>query len=102
MTRLLPPLLLLAACGASPAPEMFGAARHEVTRGGIVFTVIHQGNEAEVVRMGYLTRAERAPVPRLMEEAAAEATGCAVIAGSMVTKIPGDTGVARFDLDCAG
>ena len=81
---------------------MFGAGRGEVTRGGIRFVVYRQGSEVEVVRMGYLTRAERAPVPALMAEAAAEVTGCAVIPGSMTTKIPGDTGVARFDLDCGG
>lgn len=93
--------LLLVAC-ASPAPDFFDAARHEVRRGGIDFVVFHKGSAAEVVRLGYLTRAGRAPVPRLMEEAAAAATGCRVIANSMRTKIPGDTGVARFDLDCRG
>lgn len=93
--------LPIAAC-VSPAPEFFGASRHEVTRGGIRFVVFRQGDRVEVVRMGYLRRAERAPVPGLMAEAAAEATGCRVIPGSMTTKIPGDTGVARFDLDCAG
>lgn len=93
-------LFFLAACGASPAPDMFGARRAEVTRGGIAFTVFQKGSEAEVVRMGYLTRAERAPVPRLMAEAAEAATGCRVIPNSMVTKIPGDTGVARFSLAC--
>lgn len=92
-------LLLLSAC-ASPAPDMFGAGRSEVTRGGINFVVHHKGSEAEVVRMGYLTRAERAPVPRFMEEAAEAATGCRVIPNSMITRIPGDTGVARFSLDC--
>lgn len=107
MSRL-PTLILLlifvlpvAAC-VSPAPEFFGASRHEVARGGIRFVVFRQGDWVEVVRTGYLTRAERAPVPGLMAEAAAAATGCRVIPGSMTTKIPGDTGVARFDLDCAG
>lgn len=97
--RIVPALLLLAAC-ASPSPGMFGAIRDEVTKGGIRFVVYHAGSRAEVVRMGYLTRAERTPVPRLMEEAAAEVTGCRVIPNSMVTQIPGDTGVAWFDLDC--
>lgn len=99
MSRLVPMLLLLAAC-ASPAPDFFAATRHEVTRGGLSFVVFRQADEVEVVRMGYLRRAERAPVPGLMAEAAEAATGCAVIPGSMTTKIPGDTGVARFDLDC--
>lgn len=99
MPRLIPFLLFVAAC-ASPAPDFFGASRHDVTRGGIDFVVYQRADEVEVVRMGYLARSARAPVPRLMQEAAAEATGCRVIPGSMRTKIPGDTGVARFDLDC--
>ncbi len=107
MSRLATLILLLiaflpvAAC-VSPAPEFLGASRHEVTRGGMNFVVFRQGDWVEVVRCGYLTRAERAPVPQLMAEAVAEATGCRVIPGSMTTKIPEDTGVARFDLDCAG
>ena len=93
-------LLTLAACGASPAPQYFGATRHELTRGGINFVVFHKGNEAEVVRLGYLTRARRAPVPQLMIEAVEAATACRAIPGSMITGLPGDTGEARFDLDC--
>jgi hypothetical protein len=98
--RLVLAVLLLAACGASPAPDMFGSVRSEVTRGGMDFVVFQQGSEVEVVRMGYLSRPQRRPVPVLMAEAAEVATGCRVIANSMTTKIPGDTGVARFALDC--
>lgn len=99
MRSLLATLLLLSAC-ATPAPRFFGATRHEVTRGGIDFVVFHLGNRAEVVRKGYLARPARDKVPALMIEAAAAATGCKVIANSMVTGLPGDTGEARFDLDC--
>lgn len=94
-------LLLISGC-ASPAPDYFGTARYEVTRGGIDFVVFQKGSEVEVVRLGYLTRAQRKPVPRLMQDAAAEVTGCRVVPNSMRTRIPGDTGVARFDLDCLG
>jgi hypothetical protein len=90
---------LLHAC-ATPAPEMFGAARHEVSLGGIDFVVFHKGERAEVVRLGYLTRAQRAPVPGLMVEAAEQATGCRVKEGSVVTGMPGDTGEARMTLAC--
>lgn len=93
-------ILLLAACGASPAPQFFGSARHEVQAGGINFIVFDRGDQAEVVRMGYLRRAERAPVAALMAEAAEMATGCKVVPGSMVTGLPGDTGEAKFDLTC--
>ncbi|MFN0116527.1 MAG: hypothetical protein ACKVPY_17795 [Paracoccaceae bacterium] len=98
----LPPFALvfwLAAC-ASPAPEFMGAARHELTLDGIDFVVFQKGERAEVVRMGYLTRAERAPVPALMVRAAEAATGCRVRPGSVVTGMPGDTGEARMALAC--
>ncbi len=100
LVRLLP-LLVLAAC-VSPAPDFFGSTRQEVMRGGIRFVIYRSGAEVEVVRMGYLSRPARAAVPRLMAEAVEEATGCPVVPGSMTTKIPGDTGVARFDLNCPG
>ena len=93
-------LLILAGCGASPDPKFFGAARHEVTRGGIDFVVFHKDTRAEVVRLGYLRRPRRGAVPLLMEQAVADATGCRVIPHSMKTRIPGDTGEAKFDLDC--
>jgi hypothetical protein len=98
--RMVPAILLLAACGASPAPDMFGSVRSEVTRGGMDFVVFQQGSEVEVVRMGYLSRPRGGGVPALRAGAAAPATGCRVITNSMTTKIPGDTGVARFALDC--
>lgn len=79
---------------------MFGAVRSEVTVQGIRFVVFRKDNRAEVVRMGYLTRAERAPVPGLMLQAVEQATGCRARAGSVTTGLPGDTGEARMALDC--
>lgn len=98
--RLCLALLSLAACASSPAPSFLGAARDRVTLDGIDFTVFHAGTRAEVVRLGYLPRARRAGVPDLMARAAERVSGCRVIDGSMVTALPGDTGEARFDLDC--
>lgn len=92
-------LMLLSAC-ASPAPGFLGAERHDVTMGGIRFAVFRRADEAEVIRLGYLRRAERGVVPGLMMQAAERATGCRAIPNSMVTKIPGDTGEARIALDC--
>ncbi|MFT4013580.1 MAG: hypothetical protein QM682_09285 [Paracoccus sp. (in: a-proteobacteria)] len=93
------PLLLLAGC-ASPAPVFMGATRHDVTLDGIRFAVFHKENEAEVIRLGYLARKQRVPVPELMMRAAAQATGCRAIPNSAVTRIPGDTGEAWILLDC--
>lgn len=94
----------LAGCGASPAPQFFGADRHEITLEGYRFTVFQKGEYAEVIRLGYLTRAERAPVPALMIEAAERTTQCRVTgpaAGRMRSpSLPGDTGEARFALNC--
>lgn len=92
-------LLVLLSC-ASPAPEFFGAARHDLTLDGIAFTVFWKGERAEVIRHGWLPRADRARVPALMIRAARQATGCAVEAGSVATLLPGDSGEARMDLDC--
>ncbi len=99
MRPLLAPLLLAAAC-ASPAPEFFGAERHQITLEGIDFVVLHKGNAAEVIRMGYLARSARAPVPALMIRAVEQTSGCAVLPDSVVTGLPGDTGEARMRLRC--
>ena len=96
-------LCLLTGC-ASPAPQFFGASRHAVTLDGIEFVVFLKGDRAEVVRMGYLRRAERARVPPLMIRAAEQVSGCKVAgpAGGLYRSpsLPGDTGEARFQLDC--
>jgi hypothetical protein len=99
MRFVLASLIVLAAC-ASPAPEFFGATRSEVELSGIRFVVFHTDDRAEVVRLGYLTRAERAPVPALMIRAAEQVTGCRVRPSSVRTGLPGDTGEARMNLDC--
>jgi hypothetical protein len=91
--------MLLSAC-ASPAPGFLGAERHDVTLGGIRFAVFRRADEAEVIRLGYLRRPDRADVPELMMQAAERATGCHAIPNSMVTNFPGDTGEARIALDC--
>lgn len=97
-------ILVLTACDASPAPQFFGATRHDVTLQGYRFTVFVKGRHAEVVRLGYLRRAERDAVPALMIEAAEQASGCKVTGpatGLMRSpSLPGDTGEARFQLRC--
>lgn len=101
---LLPVFLVLTACGASPAPAFFGATRHDLTLQGIRFAVLQKDGRAEVIRLGYLARRDRDRVPALMIEAAERSTGCLVkrpargLARS--PSLPGDTGEARFELDC--
>lgn len=92
-------LLVLAAC-TTASPDMIGARRHQVVIDNREFVVFVANDRAEVVRVGYLTRNQRRDIPALMARAASRASGCTVIEGSMTTRITGDTGVARFDLDC--
>lgn len=92
-------LLVLAAC-ASPAPGYLGASRHDITLDGIRFAVFQKAHDAEVIRLGYLSRKQRGKVPELMMRAATQTTGCRAIPNSMVTRIPGDTAEARIALDC--
>lgn len=100
----LPALLLLVACGAQPSPMFFGAERHELVLDGIHLVVFRKEDHAEVIRLGYLSRAARDAVPALMERAAAQATGCAVVGpGRGMWSSPsliGDTGEATFQLAC--
>lgn len=79
---------------------MLGAVRHKMCLQGIDFVVFHKDDRAEVVRTTFITRPSRREIPVLMAQAAAQATGCKVIAFSGKTLAPGDSGVARFDLDC--
>lgn len=95
---------ILAGCDASPAPPFFGATRHEIALSGYRFTVFVKGPHAEVVRLGYLRRAERDLVPALMIAAAEQASGCKVTGPDTgiwrSPSLPGDTGEARFHLKC--
>lgn len=99
--RVLAVLLLLCAC-ATPSPRMMGAVRHDVHLEGTDFVVFHKDDRAEVVRMNFVVRPNRPQIHTLMEQAAAQATGCKVIPFSMTAKVPGDPGMATFDLDCRG
>ncbi len=101
MRVLLVCLFFIAGC-ASPAPQYFGAVRHDVTLRGVSFAVFHHpgGAEAEVIRLGYLTRAQREAVTPLIYAAAEHATGCRGVANSLKSRIPGDTAEGRVALRC--
>ncbi|MBZ4022709.1 hypothetical protein CKO11_09590 [Rhodobacter sp. TJ_12] len=101
---LLVTIAMLAGCDASPAPVFFGAARHDISFSGQRFTVFVKDGHAEVVRLGYLPRAARDPIPAQMVQAAEIASGCRVAGPARglwrSPSLPGDTGEARFRLDC--
>lgn len=97
--RILVFFLLLGAC-ATPSPRMMGAVRHEITLQGMNFVVFQKDDQAEVVRMDFVVRPDRSQIHALMRQAVSQTTGCKVIPFSMTAKVPGDPGVATFDLDC--
>jgi hypothetical protein len=96
MKRLLP-LLLLAACGAQPAPEfMMGASRTDVQRNGRDYTVFHTDTRVEVIRLGYAGRGEHSAIRADMRALVPEVTGCTLDESSVV----GDSGEMRASIFC--
>lgn len=96
MKRILP-LLLLAACTASPAPEFFGAEKVEVTRGGRAYSVWFTDKRVEVVRHGYARAGEHEGIRATMVALIPEVTGCKLNERSL----SGDSGEMRGSIRCA-
>ena len=89
-------LVLLAACGASPAPEFFGANRTEVSRNGRDYVVFHKGNRVEIVRLGYARRGEHQEIRATMIALIPEVTGCRL----RESTLQGDSGEMRGSVTC--
>lgn len=99
MTRLIPliPLVFsLAACGASPAPEFFGAERTEVTRNGRDYVVFQKENRVEIIRLGHAKRGEHQAIRADMIALIPQVTGCKIKENSL----QGDSGEMRGSLTC--
>ncbi len=90
--------LLLAACGASPAPEFFGATRTETTVNGRDYVVLQKGERVEVIRLGYAHRGEHQEIRATMIELISTVTGCTLRESSLT----GDSGEMRGSLNCPG
>jgi hypothetical protein len=88
--------LLLAACGAQPAPQFFGADRTDVTRDGWSYTVFQKGEAVEIIRLGYARRGEHQGIRATMIQLIPEVTGCTLIDSSL----QGDSGEMRGRLNC--
>ena len=95
MIRLIP-LVLLAACGASPAPEFIGAQRTDVTVNGRDYTVFQKGRRVEVIRLGYAGRGEHQEIRATMIELIPRVTGCRLREATLT----GDSGEMRGSIDC--
>lgn len=90
------PLVFLAACGASPAPEFMGATRTDVTVNGRDYTVLQKGERVEVIRLGYAGRGEHQAIRATMIELIPEVTGCRL----RESTLEGDSGEMRGSLSC--
>ncbi|WP_374397697.1 hypothetical protein [Tabrizicola sp.] len=90
------PLLFLAACGASPAPEFLGATRTDVNLDGRDYTVFQKGERVEVIRLGYAHRGEHQEIRATMIELIPRVTGCKLRDSTLT----GDSGEMRGSLDC--
>jgi hypothetical protein len=94
--RVLSAFLILAACGASPAPEFIGATRTDVTLNGRNYAVFQKGERVEVIRLGYAQRGEHEEIRATMVELIPRVTGCRLRDASLT----GDSGEMRGSLDC--
>lgn len=89
-------MVLLAGCGASPAPEFFGATRVDVVRDGRNYTVYHTDKRVEVIRLGYARRGEHRDIRAQMVALIPEVTGCTLVESSL----QGDSGEMRGSIRC--
>lgn len=86
----------LAACGASPAPEFFGATRTDITVNGRDYTVFQKEERVEVIRLGHARRGEHQEIRATMIELIPKVTGCKLRDASL----QGDSGEMRGSLQC--
>lgn len=95
MKRLIP-LIFLAGCGASPAPQFFGAQRTDVTVDDRNYTVYQKDEQVEVIRLGYAGRGEHQEIRATMIEMIPKVTGCKLRENTL----KGDSGEMRGSLSC--
>lgn len=88
--------LCLAACGAQPAPTMWGAQRTDVTRNGRDYVVFQKGSAVEVIRLGPARKGEHQAIRADMIALIPQVTGCKL----RETSLQGDSGEMRGLLTC--
>ena len=96
MKRALFLTLCLAACGAQPAPTMWGAQRTEVTRNGRDYVVFQKGTAVEIIRLGHARNGEHQAIRADMIALIPQVTGCRI----RETSLQGDSGEMRGLLTC--
>ncbi|GHC50008.1 hypothetical protein [Neogemmobacter tilapiae] len=88
--------VLLAACGAQPAPEMFWAERVDLTQDGRDYTVFYTDNRVEVIRHGWAGRGEHQAIRAAMIDMIEPVTGCTLVPSTLT----GDSGEMRGSITC--
>ena len=88
--------LALAACGAQPAPEMFGAVRKGVVVDGRDYVVYQKANKVEVIRLGHARNGEHQAIRATMIGLIEPTTGCKL----NQTSLQGDSGEMRGTIRC--
>lgn len=88
--------LALAACGAQPAPQMWGASRTDVTREGRKYAVFQKGKQVEIIRLGWAARGEHQAIRATMIDLIQEVTGCRLVESTL----QGDSGEMRGRVAC--
>lgn len=88
--------LIVAGCGAQPAPHMFGAERIDLRRGGRDYVVFKKANKVEVIRLGWASPGEHQAIRAEMIAIIPEVTGCK----TKETSLQGDSGEMRALLSC--
>jgi hypothetical protein len=89
-------LLALAACGAQPSPQMWGAERFDVIRDGRSYTVFKKGKHVEIIRLGWAARGEHQAIRATMIDVIQVVTGCRLVASTL----QGDSGEMRGRVSC--
>ncbi|THD81536.1 hypothetical protein E7811_16660 [Aliigemmobacter aestuarii] len=84
------------ACGAQPAPVMWGADRFETTVDGRRYVVFRKDDTVEVIRLGLARPGEHRAIRAAMIDLAQRMTGCSLVASTMA----GDSGEMRGRLTC--
>ena len=90
-------LLLLAACGAQPAPTMLGATRYTAQIDGRDYVVFLKGNQAEVIRLGWAPPGAHHAIRATMIDLIPQLTGCTVVPSTW----KGDSGEMRGRVTCS-
>lgn len=93
---LLAAVLVVAGCGAQPAPEFFGARRQEATVDGRRYVVYSTDRRVEVIRLGYAPRGQHQAIRAAMIGLIAPVTGCRLVESTL----QGDSGEMRGSIRC--